>query len=160
MTKALKTIHCQEWQSRPQCHNRGVHRNNLLAQFEALKNISHPTSAIFCIDFWAGEGCNAYTIGKGATASEAIADLESQLRVLDNRGWILFHLTSNILHHVWNLWCYSSQPMEQREQSHARMNFAESWQRSTIGQVPGLWWQNHKTQWLPAGTGCSCSWEL
>ena len=38
--------YCSEWQSRPQCHNRGVHRNNLLAQFEALKNISHHPSNI------------------------------------------------------------------------------------------------------------------
>jgi len=41
---------------------------------------------ITCMDFWTGEGCKAYTIGKGSTASEAIEDLESQLRELDNRG--------------------------------------------------------------------------
>ena len=29
--------------------------------------------------FWAGEGCKAYTIGKGSTATEAIEDLESQI---------------------------------------------------------------------------------
>ncbi len=34
---------------------------------------------ITCIDFWAGEGCKAYTIGKGSTATEAIEDLESQI---------------------------------------------------------------------------------
>lgn len=42
----LYGYHCQEWQSRTKCHNRGVHRNNLLAQFEALKNISHHPSNI------------------------------------------------------------------------------------------------------------------
>ena len=41
---------------------------------------------ITCMDFWTGEGRKAYTIGKGFTASEAIEDLESQLRELDNRG--------------------------------------------------------------------------
>ena len=41
---------------------------------------------ITCMDFWTGEGCKAYTIGKGSTASEAIEDLESQLRGLDNKG--------------------------------------------------------------------------
>jgi len=38
------------------------------------------------MDIWTGEGRKAYTIGKGFTASEAIEDLESQLRELDNRG--------------------------------------------------------------------------
>ena len=34
---------------------------------------------ITCMDFWAGDGCKAYTVGKGSTASEAIEDLENQI---------------------------------------------------------------------------------